>query len=135
MKNKLKFWIVFAAILVFGAGLVAGIFIDKFILLRRPGHEGRGGAHFTSMDYMTRELALTPQQKEQMKEIFGGNDERLKELRIQIHGRLSEVRTQLKDEIEKILTPGQKQKLEAMIQKHIAEQKRENEEGSKGEKK
>jgi Spy/CpxP family protein refolding chaperone len=135
MKNKLKFWIVFAAILVFGAGLVAGIFIDKCILPRRPGREGRRVSDLTSMDYMTRELGLTAQQQEQMKEIFKGNDERLKELKTQIHGQLSEVRTQLKDEIEKILTPEQKQKLEAMIQKHIAEQKRDSEERSKGEKK
>ncbi len=131
MKNTWKFWIVLAAILVFAAGLVVGIFADRYLLPWR-GHEGRRSSHLMSMDYLTRELDLTPQQQERIKEIFKANDERLKELRTQIHGRLSEVRTQLKDEIEKILTPEQKQKLEAMIQKHIAEQKPENEERSKG---
>jgi len=135
MRNKLKFWTVFAAILVFAAGLVAGIFIDRYVLFKRAGHGGKRGPHPPSLDYLARELSLTPLQKEQIGQIFKRNEERLKELRDQIDARMTEARSQLKDEIDKILTPEQKQKLEAMIQKHIAEQKKENEEGSKGEKK
>jgi Spy/CpxP family protein refolding chaperone len=41
--------------------------------------------------------------------------------------RYTEIRAQLKAEIDAVLTPAQKQKLEAMIQKHNEERRRENE--------
>ena len=135
MNNKLKLWIAFAAVLVFAAGLVAGIFIDKSVLFRRPGHEGRRGPHPPSLDHLARELGLTPLQKEQIGQIFKQNEERLKVLREQIDARMDEARSQLKNELEKVLTAEQKQKLEAMIQKHIARQRREAEGRNKGEKK
>lgn len=134
MKDRFKFWLVLALILTFAAGLVCGIFLDKYVFPGRPEREPRRGGHFPSLEFLAKELGLSPQQQEQIKEIFGKNEERLKELRTQIHRNLMDVRSQLKDEIEKILTPEQKEKLEAMIQKHIAEQRRNENDRDKGDK-
>lgn len=135
MKERFKFWLVLSLILAFAAGLVCGIFIDKYVFSRGSEREPRKGAHFPSLEFLAKELGLSPQQQEQIKEIFRKNEERLKEMRTQIHGNLMEIRSQLKDEIEKILAPQQKEKLEAMIQKHIAEQRRNENDRDRGEKK
>jgi len=44
----------------------------------------------------------------------------MKTLDTEIHGRLREIRTQLKSEVDAILTPEQRAKLEDMIQKERA---------------
>jgi Spy/CpxP family protein refolding chaperone len=129
MKNKFRFWIIFSIILVFAAGVIGGIFCEKFLIPKRYEGAERKPPHRPSLERLARELGLTPQQKEQIREAFKRNEERLKELNTDIHGRLQEIRTQLKSEIDNILTPEQRQKLDAMIKKHLPERKRGFEEG------
>ncbi len=134
MKERFKFWLIFSLILVFAAGLVCGIFADKYFRYKRPEPGPRRGPHFPSLEFMSKELGLSPQQQEQIKEIFRKNEERLKELRTRIHGDLTQVRSELKDEIDRVLMPEQKEKLEAMIKKHIDEQRKNDKDRGKGEK-
>jgi len=125
MKNKFKFWIIFSLIIVFAAGVIIGIFSEKYIISKRLERMRRSSVHFPSLEMMAQELSLAPQQKEQIREIFKNNEERLKGLRSQMHSQLSLIRSQLKTEIENILTPEQRQKFEAMIEKYIGQRKRE----------
>jgi hypothetical protein len=131
MKNKFKFWIIFSIILIFAAGVIGGFFCEKYLIPKK--HEGRERrtSPFPSLERLAQELGLTPQQKEQIREAFKRNEERLKELGTHIHGHLQEIRTQLKSEIDNILTPEQKQKFEAMIEKHLSGRRREFEERDK----
>jgi Spy/CpxP family protein refolding chaperone len=58
---------------------------------------------------------LSQAQQDQIREIFKRNEDRLKAFGEEFHKRLGEMRSQIKNEIDAVLTPEQKQKLEAMI--------------------
>jgi len=133
MKNHTKFWIVFSLVVVFGAGIAGGILLDQKIIGEKPGEERKKGesVRFPTLDIMAEELNLATEQQEQIREVFRNNDERLTVLRGQIHEQFSAIRSQLKEEIEIILTDEQKIKFEAMIQKYLSQRKKQRE-GKRG---
>jgi Spy/CpxP family protein refolding chaperone len=120
MIKKYKLWVVLTLIVVFGLGAAAGVFGERYLMHKRP----RGPVHertpFPLLDPVAKALQLTPEQQDKLREIFKRSDERMKELDAQIHGRLREVRAQLKSEVDSVLTPEQRAKLEDMIQKERA---------------
>lgn len=133
MKNGNKFWIVFSFIIVFAAGLVAGILVENNFLGKTPPRSGdrRSSARFPTLDMMAEELGLTGAQQDQLREIFQNNEERLKTYRSEIHDHYKVLRAQLKEEMDSVFTPEQKAKFEAMIEKYLSERKREMEERKK----
>jgi len=128
--NKSRVWIAGSMILLFAAGIVAGIFIDKWFLNKRPTLRRSQGQRPSTLDIWTKELGLSAEQQAKLREIFQKNDERmktddrLKALRMDYNKRMAEIRAQLKSEIDAVLTPEQIKKLEAMIQKHASEYRR-----------
>jgi len=127
MKNHYKFWIILSLILVFAAGITGGIFIDKLIIQKgMRGERGRPSPH-RSMEMMAKELNLSSEQQEKIREIFKNNEERLKSLRKDFFDHLSEIRTQLKNEIKNILSEEQGKKFEAMIEREESRMKKEQE--------
>jgi Spy/CpxP family protein refolding chaperone len=125
MKNRYVFWIVFSLVVALGAGFVGGILGERYYLQKR---HGRGSAHPPSLEQMAKDLALTADQQEQIKKIFESNEAKLKELRSDMRGRLKAIRAEVKSEIDNVLTPEQRQKMEAMIKKYEARRKKESEE-------
>ena len=119
--KKFSFWIVFSLIIVFAAGVTAGVFGDQWWFAKRPQARRPGGQHPPTLERWTKELGLTAEQQEKIKDIFKKNDERIKGLRTDFDQHFGEVRRQLKSEIDGVLTAEQKQKLESMIQKHMEE--------------
>ena len=126
MKNGNKFWIVLSFIIVFAAGIAAGILFENNFLDKKPrrSEDRRSSVRFPTLDMMAKELGLTPEQQEQLKEIFKNNEERLKTYRSQIHDDYRALRTQLKQEMDNVFTEEQKAKLEAMIEKYRSERKK-----------
>lgn len=129
MKNKYKLLIIFSLIVVFAIGVAAGIMGEKYFVHKRiPPREGprdRQSPHFPTIETMAKELQLSQEQQDKIREIFKRNDDRLKELRGSLHQRLNEMRVLLKSEIDNVLTTEQKQKFEAMIESYLLERKRE----------
>jgi Spy/CpxP family protein refolding chaperone len=76
---------------------------------------------------MARDLGLSVEQQDQVKKIFESNDVRLKELRAEMHNRLSGIRSEIKSQIDAVLTPEQKSKFESIIAKHRERAKKESE--------
>lgn len=134
MKNHYKFWIVLSLILVFLAGLGGGILIKKhaFPDVPREKPKRRSTVHFPSMDMMARELDLSNGQQEKIKNIFKQNEEKFKALRTEMHDQLTSIRSQLKKDILDVLSPGQRQKFEALIEKYVSQRRKEY--GERGEK-
>ena len=126
MKNHNKFWIVFSLIVVFAAGFVGGILFEKSLMDKKPEKrvKRRSSVRFPSLEMMAEELSLTPEQQEQIREIFKNNEERFKTLRKNIDERLKGIRAQLKNEIKDVLSDEQKLKFEAMIEKYISQRKK-----------
>ncbi|MDH5742226.1 MAG: hypothetical protein OEZ52_01645 [Candidatus Aminicenantes bacterium] len=133
MKNNYKFWIVLSLIVVFSAGVAGGILFENYFLDKRPKkrEERRSPVRFPTMEMMADELGLTTDQQEKIRDVFRNNEERLKQYRSQIHQQYSSLRTQLKKEIEDVLTEEQKTKFQAMIDKYLSERKRQMEERNK----
>ena len=133
MKNNYKFWIVLSLIVVFSAGVAGGILFENYFLDKRPKkrEERRSSVRFPTMEMMADELGLTTDQQEKIRDVFRNNEERLKQYRSQIHQQYSSLRTQLKKEIEDVLTEEQKTKFQAMIDKYLSERKRQMEERNK----
>ncbi len=133
MKNYNKFWIVFSLIVVFAAGFIGGILFEKQLIDKKVEKrvKRRGSIRFPSLEMMAKELSLTPEQEEQIREIFKNNEERFKNLRKNIDDRLSSIRSQLKNEIKNVLTDEQVLKFEAMIEKYISQRKKEVEKRKK----
>jgi len=132
MNAKIKFWIVFSLIAVFIIGGAAGYFGERYLVHKRhepkPGERDRRGPHFPTVEILAKELNLSQAQQDQVREIFKRNEDRLKAFGEEFHKRLGEMRSRIKNEIDAVLTPEQKQKLEAMINEYIGKRKAQYEE-------
>ncbi len=129
MKNNYKLWIILSLIVVFIAGVISGVLIDKNMLNKRTrDSHRRSSTRFPTLEMMAEELALNTEQQAQIREIFHNNEERFKSLRNDRDKRLSDIRTQLLTDIKSVLTNEQKVKFEAMIEKYKSQRKREYEE-------
>jgi Spy/CpxP family protein refolding chaperone len=126
MFKKYMIWIVLTLLVVFALGAAAGIFGERYLMHRKPPVPQQR-SHFPSLDEFAKDLGLTAEQKAKIGEIFKRNEERMKQLRIELHARLGDIRSLLKNEIDGVLTPAQKQKLETLIQRHIEQSRRQNE--------
>ncbi len=133
MKNYNKFWIVFSLIVVFAAGFLGGILFEKHLIDKKVEKrvKRRSSVRFPSLEIMAKELSLTPEQEEQIREIFKNNEGRFKNLRSDIDERLLSIRSQLKNEIKNVLADEQNLKFEAMIEKYISQRKKEMEKRKK----
>jgi Skp family chaperone for outer membrane proteins len=133
MKNSYKFWIIISFVVVFAAGVAGGILFEKSFLDKKPRRntERRSSVRFPTLEMMAEELGLSSEQQEKLKEIFKNNEERLNTLRSQIHEQYSALRSQVKEEMMQVFSEEQKIKFEAMIEKYLAERKKEMEERNK----
>lgn len=130
--KKSKLWIILSLILIFAAGVGGGIFAEHWWLAKKPeARRSIMAARYPSHDRWAKELGLTAEQQEKIREIFKKNDERIKGLRTDYFKHVGEMRDELKKEIDAVLTPAQKQKMEAMIQKFSEEHRRDNEKREK----
>jgi len=130
--KKSKLWIILSLILIFAAGVGGGIFAEHWWLAKKPeARRSIMAARYPSHDRWAKELGLTAEQQEKIREIFKKNDERIKGLRTDYFNHVGEMRDELKKEIDAVLTPAQKQKTEAMIQKFSEEHRRDNEKREK----
>ena len=104
MKNHYKIWIILSFIIVFVLGGLAGVLLDKHILpsKSKKSRRDRRSVEFPTLDIMAKELELSEEQQEQIRQIFADNEESLKELRSHIHERVSTIRSELKTEIKNV---------------------------------
>lgn len=104
--------VVLSLLLAFAAGAAAGIFTDRFLLSPR-GHHRPG----PSPDQWEKDLGLSEGQKARIHEIFKNNDGRVNELRSDFFKHVGEIRSEIRKEIDAVLTPEQKVKQDALMEK------------------
>jgi Spy/CpxP family protein refolding chaperone len=113
--KKSRLWIVLSLILVFTAGLAAGVFAERLWFGKHPGGRPSGRDHVPSHDRWAKDLGLTEDQQAKIQEIFKKNEARMDELRVDYFKHLGVIRDELRKEIDPILTPEQRQKQDEMI--------------------
>lgn len=132
MKNHYKLWTILSLIIVFSAGLVSGVLLDRHIFdkkhkqrTERTDHKRTSSTRYPMLDQWTQELGLTAEQKEKIQEIFKNFnlEERFKTLRKDMNTSLRDIRVQLNNEIKSVLTEEQQAKYEAMINKYHSQRK------------
>lgn len=138
MKNHYKLWTIISLIIVFSAGLISGVLLNKHIFNKkhksqyeRTDRKRTSSTRYPTLDRWTQELGLTAEQKEKIQEIFKNNEERFKTLRKDMNESLREIRTQLNNEIKSVLTEEQQVKYEAMINNYHSQRKRESDKRKK----
>jgi uncharacterized protein (UPF0297 family) len=122
MKNKYKIIIIFSFIVVFAAGLVSGIFCDKYIIkkdFRKPPPGGKPPGHFPSLEDMSKEFNLEEGQEQKIREVFKNTEKKLDEMRHQIGKQFSSIRKELIADIKSALNDEQKVKFDEMIETYL----------------
>jgi Spy/CpxP family protein refolding chaperone len=119
---------VLSLLVAFAAGVLGGVFAERmFLHPRKHTRAQRLQPHPPDLEEMARDLGLSPDQKESIRQIFEKNDSRFKELYTDMHNRLSAIRSEIKNQVDAVLTPEQKQKMDAIIAQHGERRKKEAE--------
>ncbi len=126
MTARFKFWLIISFLLVFVAGGLIGFFGER-IIAHRGFPPRREGPAFPSFEKWAHDLNLSAEQQEKIREIFRRSDEKMRELRTRFHDDLGSIQAEIRKEIDAVLTEAQREKLQAMIQEHIARRKKERE--------
>jgi Spy/CpxP family protein refolding chaperone len=127
MKTKYKFLVALTLLVVFGLGVAAGVLGERYVVHKSARRAAESRSRLPSPESWAKELGLTQDQQDKMHQIFQQNDERMKAYRADSHARLDELRKKLRDEINAVLTPEQKQKNDEMIRRFEERRKKEAE--------
>ena len=126
MKTKYKILIALSLVVVFGLGVAAGVLGERY-LMHRGDRRMASRPHMPSPEDWAKELGLTQEQQDKIHAIFTANEERMKTFRAENHEKLDQLRKMLKDEIDAVLTPEQRQKNDEMIRRFEEWRKKESE--------
>jgi len=127
MKTKYKIIVALTLLVVFGLGVAAGILGERCVVHKKDRRTAAGRPHMPSPEAWAKELGLTQDQQDMIKEIFKRNEERMKAFRTENRAKLGELRKMLSDEINAVLTPEQKEKNDAMIRRFEEWRKKDSE--------
>lgn len=126
MKDKYKLWVALSLIFVFALGVTVGVLGEKAWLSRNKPKPAQRQEPFPTLEVISKELQLTPEQEAQIKEVFKRSEERFEAFRKEIHIRLEELRNQLKSEMDSILTPEQQKKMQEMMERYMRQRRRDS---------
>jgi len=116
MSSSYKFWIIISFILVFTAGILGGVLLERNILDSDNRRDRRDRVHFPTMEEMAETLQLSEAQQEEIRNVFKQNEIRLKDMRREIHNRFSSLQSLLLEDIKQVLNEEQKKQFDAMIE-------------------
>jgi Spy/CpxP family protein refolding chaperone len=128
MNSKYKMWVTLSLIAVFALGVVVGIFGGKMLLDDQKRRPRPRQEPFPTLEVISKELQLTSEQEAQIREAFKRSEERFQAFGKEVHGRLAELREQLKTEVDAVLTQEQEKKMQELMEKHLPKRRRESSE-------
>ena len=119
-----RLWAGLFVLLVFVAGLAAGVVVRPWLVPGPPrGFGPRGLVGRPSPDRMTErllerisaEIDVTPEQDQRLRAVFDGRQRRLREINEEVRGRFETQQAEMNAEISAILTPEQMEIFESEI--------------------
>jgi len=119
MTKTLKWWIAVAGVVVFLAGTAVGLFAGAFHMRHRGfvfRHGPPGGERM--QEHLERELRLTPEQSAKIAPIIQRMSAQLDTIREETSARVKQTMTSSHQEIEPLLTPEQRERLNQMRDRH-----------------
>jgi Spy/CpxP family protein refolding chaperone len=127
MKTKYKILVALTLLVVFGLGVTAGVLGQRYAAHRAARRAAAARPHPPTPASWAKELGLTQEQQDRMREIFKKSEERMKAFRTESRAKLDELRKQLWGETNAILTPEQRTKNDEMIRRFEDWRKKESE--------
>lgn len=120
MNAKYKIIIVVSLAAVFAIGAGAGFFAGKtYYGSEKCAAKARRKHRPPTVETMARDLSLTQAQQDAIRGYLKESEEKFKILDSEFHKRIKEIRLLLKNDIDAVLTPEQKSRLEAVLREHI----------------
>lgn len=113
--KQTRWRIVLSLVLAFAAGAAAGVFAVKVVW--PPSGHHRSAYRGPSPQEWEKALGLSAEQVAKIHEIFKNNDSRIDTLRSDFFEHVKEIRSEIHREIDAVLTPEQKAKNDAMMEK------------------
>ena len=115
LRQKVTPWFLAFVVLVFATGVGTGLLVARYV----PGVAMRRSPPRPSPAEITKRLAadlsLTGEQQRQVEAIFARSSEQMDRLRDTTGQQFDALRAQMDGEIEKILTPAQRERFRALI--------------------
>jgi Spy/CpxP family protein refolding chaperone len=106
--NKYKWRVRLVAVAIFLLGILTGALALNLYHARYGGPEGRGrGQEIFRFRNLDERLSLTPDQATEVEKIFDDARDQLRELRRQSAPKFDEIRGQVDERLQKVLTPEQ----------------------------
>ncbi|MGE5359701.1 MAG: Spy/CpxP family protein refolding chaperone [Bacteroidales bacterium] len=129
MNDKhLRAWFVVFVIAVFGAGIGAGLILDRYLAPRPPrpgfgvGGRGRSGGGPMSgqgpgmlVNRLVSQLQLTADQQKKVDDILAKRRSRLEAIRGEVRAKFDAEQRELRDEIRNVLTPDQQKRFDEWL--------------------
>jgi len=95
-------------------GLIAGAALGRWAHWRHHGHWDDQKRYSRMVERFSRELNLTPEQREKVAAILEAKRQKMQALRSEIRPKYEELRQSTKAEIRKILAPEQQERFEKL---------------------
>jgi Spy/CpxP family protein refolding chaperone len=115
VRGRITPWFVAFLVLVFATGVGTGLLVARYVpsvVMRRP-FPRPSPAEITRR--LAVDLSLTADQQRQVENIFARSSEQLERLHESTGQQFDALRAQMDGDIEKILTPEQRQRFRAML--------------------
>lgn len=125
MNNKYKLWVTLSLIAVFILGVAVGVCGNRWLLEKKKPTSRQRQEPFPTLEVISKELQLTPEQEEKIREVFKRSEERFQAFRKEVHTRLTELREQLKTEMDEVFTPEQEKKMQELMDRYMRQRRRE----------
>jgi Spy/CpxP family protein refolding chaperone len=129
MNDKhLRAWFVVFVVAVFMAGAGGGLILDRYIGLAdqrnpragprpvgRPGGPGPGAGVPMIRHRLATDLDLTAEQQAKLDAILANRQKRIEQVQSEVRARFESEQREMREEIQKILTPEQRKKFEGWL--------------------
>lgn len=111
--NKSKWQIRLAVIIIFALGFIAGALTLNLYYANRSGSFSRSGRH--RLDRVIEQLNLNQEQREQIDKVLKDARSEFRAIYKESEPKISEIRKQVRDRIEAVLTPEQQEQFKKIM--------------------
>lgn len=128
--------VIFATVVIFGAGVVTGGLLVKYSVAQPPSRQQRsqanrpiqpisaGGLRIEFLRRVERDLALTADQREQIDKIITASQERSKKIMEPVNPKIREELQQTRDQFRAVLNPEQKIRFDELLKQQQQQRQR-----------
>lgn len=132
--------VIFATVVIFGAGVVTGAFVAKYSVLQNPPRQAHaqsnrvqpisaGGIRIDFLRRVERDLNLTAEQREEIDKIIAASQERSKKIMEPVTPKIREELQQTREQFRAVLNPEQRTRFDELLKQQQQQHQRDQHRG------